>query len=143
MSTRQRAMSPAVRTLNYWLSGILLSLTAALIMEGALALSLILGWLIAVNVFALLFYAIDKLNSVWVGDSEKREKEKVRIPESALLLLALAGGSPAALVAMVLLSHKISKGWFMFRFLLILAVQGVVFYLFGDRIPWPWSEPLM
>ncbi len=47
----QTPMSPGMRILSYSLSGAMLALTAALIMEGALALSLIIGWLIAINVF--------------------------------------------------------------------------------------------
>ncbi len=61
----------------------------------------------------------------------------MRVPESALLFLALAGGSPAALLAILALQHKISKGWFMFRFVLVLAAQGIAIYLFRGSIPWP------
>lgn len=134
---RQRPMSPAMLVLSYSLSGVMLALTAALIMEGALALSLFYGWLIAINVFTLVFYGIDKLNSIWVGNNEKRKALNVRIPESALLFLALAGGSPAALLAMVALPHKISKGWFTFRFVLVVAIQGIAVFMFRDSIPWP------
>jgi uncharacterized membrane protein YsdA (DUF1294 family) len=126
-----------MRVLNYSLSGMMLALTAALIMEGALALSLITGWLIAINAFTAIFYGIDKLNSIWVGDNEKRQALKMRVPESALLLLALAGGSPAAIAVMLALNHKIRKAWFTFRFILVLAAQGAAAYWFRDSVPWP------
>jgi uncharacterized membrane protein YsdA (DUF1294 family) len=126
-----------MRVLSYSLSGMMLSLTAALIMEGVLSLSLITGWLIAINVFTAVFYGIDKLNSIWVGQNEKRKAMKVRVPESALLLLALVGGSPAAVAAMLAFRHKTSKAWFMFRLVLVVVAQGVAAYLFRDSIPWP------
>jgi uncharacterized membrane protein YsdA (DUF1294 family) len=133
----QSPMSPAMRTLSYWLSGVLLALTATLIMEGALSLALIPAWLISINVFTALFYWIDKINSIYVGDDKKRAAMNVRIPEASLLLLAAAGGSPAAALMIVLLPHKIRKGWFLFRFLLVAIIQGVAIYHFWDELPWP------
>jgi uncharacterized membrane protein YsdA (DUF1294 family) len=134
---KQQPMSATMRTANYWLSGMLLALTTALILEGAFALQLLFAWLIAINVFTALFYGIDKLNAVWVGEIQARQALKMRVPEATLLLLALAGGSVAAALAIALLPHKSNKGWFMFRFLLILLVQGFALYLFWDHIPWP------
>ena len=133
----QMSMSPTMRVLNYSLSGGMLAVTTALLMEQALALPMVLAWLIAINAFTAIFYGIDKLNSIWVGENEARNALKMRVPEWALLLLALIGGSPAAILVMLLLSHKISKSWFVFRFLLVLVAQGVVVYLFRDSIPWP------
>jgi uncharacterized membrane protein YsdA (DUF1294 family) len=106
-------------------------LTLALILEGALDLSLLLGWLIGINVFTFVFFGIDKLNS------QSSAPQRVRVPEFALAFLALVGGSPAALVAMFVLSHKISKTGFLLLFLMILAVQGAAIYFFRDSIPWP------
>jgi uncharacterized membrane protein YsdA (DUF1294 family) len=115
--------------IQYTLSGLLLSLTAALIAEGAFALPVTWAWLIAINVFTFVFYSIDKLNS------QASTPQKVRVPESALLALALAGGSPAAALAIILLSHKISKAGFMFSFVLILILQGAAIYYLRDLIP--------
>jgi uncharacterized membrane protein YsdA (DUF1294 family) len=129
-------MSPAVRALSYWLSGVLLALAVTLVMEGALALRLVFGWLISINVFTLIFYSIDKINSIWVDKNEKRKALNMRIPEAALLLLALIGGSPAAVVAILILPHKTDKNWFMLRFLLILAIQAVAVSLLWEKLPW-------
>lgn len=118
--------------IQYTLSGLLLSLTVALILEGALALPLLYGWLIALNVFTFLFYGIDKLNS------RSSSPLTVRIPEFALLFLALAGGSPAALLATVLFTHKISKVGFMLSLLLIVVAQAAAAYYYRESIPWPW-----
>jgi uncharacterized membrane protein YsdA (DUF1294 family) len=127
-------MSAAMRTASYWLSGSLLALTTALILEGALHLHLLVGWLIAINLFTFLYYGIDKLNSIWEDKSPKNKAEKVRIPEVALLLLALVGGSPGALLAVLVLNHKTNDGWFVLRLLLALAAQGVALYLLRDKL---------
>lgn len=132
----QSPMPPFMRACSYWLSGVLLALTATLILEGALALPLVAAWLISINFFTLLYYWIDKINSIWVGDNEKRAALKTRIPEMALLLLALVGGSPAAALMMVILPHKTSKGWFVIQFVLILGIQATAIYLMWDRLPW-------
>ena len=129
-------MSPFVRTLAYFSSGALLSLTAALILEGALQVPLIYGWLICINIFTFLFYAIDKMNAIWSEGNPVRIARNVRIPENALLLLALVGGSPAAGLAIVLLPHKISKPWFLIRYFAILVLQGVALYFLWDMLPW-------
>ena len=134
---KRNAMSGTARTLSYFLSGSLLALTAALILEGALQVPLIFGWLISINVFTFIYYGIDKLNSIWAEGDPKRNALNVRIPETALLLLALVGGSPAAVFAIVLLPHKSSKDWFLIRFLAIIIIQGIALYFLWDMLPWP------
>lgn len=115
-----------MHTLYYWLSGMLLALTAALILEGMFGLDLIWAWLIAINAIAFIFYRVDKLNATWVGENGQRSEQHLRVPEWALLLLALAGGSPAAMLAVVIPPrHKSRDDWFLFRFFLVLAVQVV------------------
>jgi uncharacterized membrane protein YsdA (DUF1294 family) len=128
-------MSGTARTLSYWLSGSLLALTLALILEGASALPLLLTWLIGINLFTLLFYSIDKLNSIWADGNPERQAKNVRIPELALLLLALLGGSLGAAAAIILLPHKTNKFWFIMGFLLVLAIQGVAVFLLQDQLP--------
>jgi len=130
-----KPMSGTERTLSYWLSGSLLALTLALVVEGAFGLSLFLTWLIGINLFTLLYYGIDKLNSIWAEGNPQRQGKNVRIPEISLLLLALLGGSPGAALAIVLLPHKIRKFWFMMGFLVILAIQGVAIFVLRDRLP--------
>lgn len=117
--------------IQYALSGMLLALTGALILEGALDLPLLFAWLIAINVFAFIFYGIDKLNS------QSSAQGISRIPEFALLSLALAGGSPFAFAAMLLFWHKIKKAGFMISFVAILIAQGVIVYLLRDSLPIP------
>jgi uncharacterized membrane protein YsdA (DUF1294 family) len=131
-----RRMSLPVRIISYTLSGILLSLTLALILESAVPLHLIPAWLIAINIFTLIFYWIDKINAVWVGDNEAREAENVRIPELALLLLAFVGGTVGAAVA-IILGHKRSKAGFLTLFAMVVVVQILAVYLYRDQLPWP------
>lgn len=126
-----------MRTLSYFLSGGLLALAGALSLEGSLALPLLFAWLIGVNAFTFLFYAVDKLNATWVAANPGGAQALVRIPEWSLLFLALAGGSPAAGLAMVLLRHKSNKQYFIFRIILIIGIQATTLYAFRDKIPWP------
>ena len=126
-----------MRTLTYFLSGSLLALATALGLEGGLALPLLFAWLIGINAFTFCFYAVDKLNATWVAANPAGAQKLVRIPEWSLLFLALAGGSPAAILAMVLLPHDIRKQDFIFRMILIVGIQATALYAFRDRIPWP------
>lgn len=120
----------------YSLSGLLLALTVALILEGALALPLLFSWLIAINAITFLFYGVDKLNS------KSEPGREARIPEITLLLLAFAGGTPLAILAMAMLRHKVSDTWFLLRFVLFLALQGTLLFLLWDQIPWPQGIPV-
>ena len=54
-------------------------------------------YLIAINLTAFLCYGIDK---------EKAKRHKYRISEFMLLCLAFIGGSPGALLGMLLFHHK-------------------------------------
>ena len=59
----------------------------------------IIGWyLVIVNVLAILFFGWDKLCA---------KKDRWRVPELRLMLLALIGGSVGALLAMKMFRHKI------------------------------------
>jgi uncharacterized membrane protein YsdA (DUF1294 family) len=79
---------------------------------------------------------VDKLNATWVGENEQRSELNLRVPEWALLLLALAGGSPASMLAIVIPPrHKSRDDWFLFRFFLILALQVVaLIWLRGQNL---------
>ena len=89
------------------------------------------AWLIAVNLVTLATYAYDKViaNSSWM-----------RVPEKVLLMLALIGGTPAALIGMWRFRHKTSKGSFLAKFGVVVLIQIAliaVYYLFiKQRIGW-------
>jgi uncharacterized membrane protein YsdA (DUF1294 family) len=135
-------MTEPGRITSYALMGLLLALTGALILEGLFTLPLFLTWLVTINLIAFLFYWIDKANAEWADGNPLREALQVRIPEVSLLFLALAGGSPLALVAMMMFEHKVSQPWFIVRFITIVLLQGVLLILFWSEIPWPPGFPL-
>ena len=73
------------------------------------------------NVITFLVYGIDK----W-----KAKKEKWRIPESTLLLLAVVGGSIGALLGMKVWHHKTMHKKFKYGIPLIIVLQiGVLGYM--------------
>jgi uncharacterized membrane protein YsdA (DUF1294 family) len=73
-----------------------------------------LCWFLAVNLLTLFIFRSDKRRAI---------EHRRRIPEAHLLRLALAGGSPAALLARRLFRHKTRKQPFSTYLLLIVAVQ--------------------
>lgn len=76
--------------------------------------SLIIYYLVAINIVAFFVYGIDKL---------KAKINRWRIPESTLLLLAVIGGSVGALLGMKVWHHKTMHKKFTCGIPLIIAVQ--------------------
>jgi uncharacterized membrane protein YsdA (DUF1294 family) len=90
-------------------------------LRGWLRLDTVLAWLLAINLVTGVVYVYDKLIA---GSS------RTRIPERALLSLALAGGTPFAYIAMRLLNHKTAKQSFRSRFWPIVAGQMLLLILY-------------
>lgn len=82
--------------------------------DGTLAIA-IPAFLALVNFITLLSFRHDKLQAMRGGQ---------RVREADLLFLALAGGSPAALLARRLFRHKTRKQPFSALLLLIVTVQA-------------------
>ncbi len=78
---------------------------------------LLLCYLAGVNLLTFLAYGIDKF---------KAKHKHWRISEVSLLLLALLGGTPAALLAMYLFRHKTLHNKFRYGVPTILFVQIAV-----------------
>lgn len=77
-------------------------------------------YFLGVNVVAFTMYGIDK----W-----KAKKDRWRISEAALLLVAALGGSAGALVGMRCFHHKTQKWKFKIGVPLLLIIQ-IVLYIF-------------
>ena len=80
-------------------------------------------YLLGVNLLTFLAYGIDTHKAVRNGH---RTKQSRRIPEASLLLLALLGGSPAALLAMRVFHHKTLHKKFRYGVPAILLLQIAV-----------------
>ena len=76
--------------------------------------SLIIYYFVAINIVAFFVYGIDKL---------KAKRNRWRIPESTLLLLAVIGGSVGALLGMKVWHHKTMHKKFTYGIPFIIAVQ--------------------
>ena len=87
-----------------------------------------MGWMqvavyaAAINLFGFLLFAIDKWKSV---------HDMWRIPERQLLLIALAGGSPALLLGRRVLRHKTRKQPFANLLMGIAVVQLAIIIFIG------------
>ncbi|WP_264552871.1 DUF1294 domain-containing protein [Flavobacterium sp. N2038] len=83
------------------------------------------------EIFLLYFLFINLLVFIIAGyDKYQARKNKRRIPENTLFFLALIGGTPGLLTAMLLFKHKTSKTSFIVKFLGILAFQIVLLIVF-------------
>jgi uncharacterized membrane protein YsdA (DUF1294 family) len=84
---------------------------------------LLVAYLISVNTLTFLMYGFDKRQSI---------KQGPRVPELILHLLALVGGSPAALVGQLTFRHKTRKQPFKAIFIAIIVLQvtaiGLYYY---------------
>lgn len=79
-------------------------------------------YLIIINVTAFTAYGLDK---------QKAKKDKWRIPERTLLVLAFAGGSLGALCGMYLFHHKTQKMKFVIGVPVMIALHaGIAYYIF-------------
>ncbi len=83
---------------------------------------MLIWYLLVVNVLTFVVYGIDK----W-----KARRERWRVPEATLLVLAAAGGSVGAWVAMQLFRHKTQKKKFRYGVpvLFVLQLAAVVYFL--------------
>ena len=77
-------------------------------------------YLLGINLLTFFVYGIDK----W-----KAKRDKWRVPEATLLMLAALGGSVGALLGMFVFHHKTKHKKFLIGVPLILLAQLVLAYL--------------
>ena len=82
----------------------------------------------------LLAYLLLINNFTYAADKTKARQNKWRIPERTLILLALLGGSPAALLAMKHYHHKTRHLKFKLGIPIILIIQIVITYFLYPHI---------
>ncbi|WP_435018108.1 DUF1294 domain-containing protein [Tundrisphaera sp. TA3] len=71
--------------------------------------------------------------AVYAWDKRQASLGNRRVPEAVLLNLALIGGSPAALVAMMTLRHKTRKRSFQIAFAAVVLIQAVALVAWWRR----------
>ena len=86
----------------------------------------ILYYLLGINILTFLVYGLDK----W-----KARKNRWRIPEATLLMLAVIGGSVGALLGMCTFRHKTRQNKFRIGLPLILLAQLVILFLLIRSVP--------
>lgn len=74
----------------------------------------LLAWLAGASLAAFVVY--------W-GDKEIASTGNLRVPEWVLLALALLGGSPGALLSMLVFHHKTNKASFQVKFWAVVVLQ--------------------
>lgn len=79
-------------------------------------------WLILINAVTFCVFGLDK----WKARRKEKKESVRRVPEKNLLLLAAAGGSLGALLAMRVFHHKTLHKAFRFGVPLILALQIII-----------------
>ena len=79
------------------------------------AVKILLVYILCVSIITFAAYGIDK---------RKAEKNKWRIPESVLIMLAVLGGSVGALAGMLVFHHKTKKAKFVIGIPVILLLQA-------------------
>jgi len=78
-------------------------------------------YLVIINVMALLLYYVDKKRAI---------KQKYRIPEKYLFLVAIVGGSVGSILGIYLFRHKTKRYNFTLGIPLLLVIQIVLYYSF-------------
>ena len=86
-----------------------------------LGLQPLVAYLLGINIATILAYGYDKSIA-----NSRSSVSASRVPENVLQLLALAGGSPGALVGQSAFRHKTTKRSFRTRFWSIVILQVIV-----------------
>ncbi len=84
-------------------------------------MNIIFYYLLTINIITLIVFVVDKQRAIY---------NEQRVPERALWLLALMGGSIGAIVAMELAKHKRRKISFVLVLAIIMLIQVALVYFY-------------
>lgn len=85
-------------------------------------------------IYYIVFINIAAFTIVFI-DKQKAKKNRYRISEKALFILALIGGSIGAYLSMLIFRHKTKKWYFMTGIPLIMIIQIIIaFYLIKNYL---------
>jgi uncharacterized membrane protein YsdA (DUF1294 family) len=82
-------------------------------------------YLILITLFTFLAFGWDK---------RLAKNGKRRLAESVLLILTFVGGTFGALIGMTFFRHKSSKKTFIFKLILVVAVQLAIIFLLKEHL---------
>ena len=99
----------------FWIAAALVGMISALLWWSGL--KPLYAYLIGINAVTVVLYGYDKRQAIAGGG---------RVPEVILHLVALAAGSPGALLAQILFRHKTRKFKFRIAFVGIIVLQCLV-----------------
>ena len=85
-------------------------------------LAWVLLYFVIINVITFCTFGVDK----WKAKRKAKKPEVVRVPEKTLFLLAILGGSPAALLGMKAFHHKTLHKTFTIGIPVILILQLIL-----------------
>ena len=87
-------------------------------------LSILIAYVVIISIVSVIVCYYDKKIS-------KKNRVELRIPESTLMILSVAGGSIAMLVTMLMIRHKTKHFKFMFGIPVMIVIQAAaIFALF-------------
>ncbi len=84
-------------------------------------MKLFLLYLLSINAISFILFGFDKFLAI---------KNKRRIPEKELFTVSTIGGAVGGMLAILVFNHKISKAFFMWRFMFIFIINIVGIYFF-------------
>lgn len=102
---------------SYFIATSVILMAAMLGLFGWMRLSVFYSYFIGISIITCLLYGYDKRQAI---------KNRPRVPEAILYLLALFGGTPGAFLGQIIFRHKTKKLRFRIVFLVIVLLQVVV-----------------
>ena len=86
------------------------------------------------NILLLYFLIVNMITFASAGyDKYLAIKNKRRISENTLFLMAFLGGSPGMLLGMLVFNHKTNKSSFIIKFTILFLIQILISYLKIDN----------